>query len=405
MPRLPSALEPAFPLVKRAHRFATRRVGAVTRQVAVRRPGPRALPHTGTTSSQETAALAPSYVRMHPGGPAVSVSRAVPVGEPAEHWYFRALTDVCFGARFTLEVTDGLVVGNYSAHVVPGGVLDHETSHYFGTTGWREHPIYLRGRLPRARHVGGTLLSLATRGTAVNYYHVLMDMLERYAVFAESMPAERPDALLVNRNTPYAREYLSLLGLDSFPTIEPTKHGAVRADRLLVPSLPNAENLAPPWTTEWLRERLPPVRLAGRPRRIYVTRGSRRNSRRVVNEAALLEVLRPLGFSVFDPGEHSVQEQIDHFAAAEVVVGPHGAGLTNLVFASPGVKVLELFAPRYLNPGYWAIASNIPESTYRYLVGLPADRRPAGARMNSVYQDITVDVPTFRALLHDLLEG
>ena len=361
------------------------------------------MPYVGTPLSTETVALDPDHVRLHEGGPAVHVVRPMPAGQPAGHWYFDDLREVDFGARYTLEITDGLVIGNYSAHLTPTGILDYETSHYFSVKGWHEHPIYLRTRLPKIEHVPGTLLSLATRGTGVNYYHVVMDLLERYAIFAESMPGERPDVLLVNRNTSYARQYLELIGLDSFPAIEPTKHIALRADRLLVPSLPNKWNLAPPWTTQWLRENLPAKRTEGRPKRLYVTRGDKKNSRRVTNEAALLDILRPLGFEVFDPGRHSVQEQIDHFAAAEVVVGPHGAGLTNLVFAPPGVRILELFAPKYLNAGYWTIADNLPEAKYRYLVGEPADTRPRGALMQSVYQDILVDVPKFRAALDELL--
>ena len=41
------------------------------------------------------------------------------------------------------------------------------------------------------------------------------------------------------------------------------------------------------------------------------------------------------GFLRFDPGAHTVQEQIDHFAAAEVIVAPHGAALANLTFCRP----------------------------------------------------------------------
>lgn len=403
MPRLPAALEPAFPQLKRVHRLGTRRVGAVTRAVARRSPGERRLPYVGTSTSAATVALEPDIARIHPGAPAERVVRTPPVGEPADHWYFRDLTDVTFMPRYTLEIEGGVVVGNYAAHLTPSGVLDYQTSHYFGIRGWHEHPIFLRPRLPEITHVDGTLLSLATRGSFMNYYHVLMDELERYAVFAESMPGVRPDALLVNTNTRFAREYLALLGLDSSRCIDATKHVALSADRLLAPSLPNVDNLAPPWTTQWLRDHLPARRTTGRPRRVYVTRGDKPNSRRVTNERELLDVLRPLGFEVFDPGAHSVQDQIDTFAAAEVVVGPHGAGLTNLVFAPAGVRILELFAPRYLNPGYWAIASNLPDATYRYLVGEPADTRPAGSPMTYVYDDIVVDVPRFRRCVADLL--
>jgi capsular polysaccharide biosynthesis protein len=218
------------------------------------------------------------------------------------------------------------------------------------------------------------------------------------------MPDVVPDALVVNTDTPFCRELLAMMGLTSptYRLIESTKHLGLRADRLLVPSVTNAGTVAPRWTTAWLRSHLPPKSAsADRPRRLYVTRGRRRNFRTVRNEEEVLAVLRPLGFTVVDPGKLPVQEQIDAFAAADVVVGVHGAALTNLNFAPEGFRVLELFAPHYLNPGYWAIANNVPGSHYRYLVGQPEwlEEGP----MDHVYDDITIDVAQLRASLEELL--
>ena len=69
--------------------------------------------------------------------------------------------------RFVLSLPGGQVVGNYSAHLTASGRLDHETSHYFDVLGPREHPIYLRGRLPEPISADGSLVSLATRATGV----------------------------------------------------------------------------------------------------------------------------------------------------------------------------------------------------------------------------------------------
>ena len=63
----------------------------------------------------------------------------------------------------------------------------YETSGYFGISGWREHPLFLRPRLPEPRPMSGTLLlSLATRRTTTNYYHFLTDLLPRWGVFEEA---------------------------------------------------------------------------------------------------------------------------------------------------------------------------------------------------------------------------
>ena len=134
---------------------------------------------------------------------------------------------------------------------------------------------------------------------------------------------------------------------------------------------------------------------------IFITGGVVSSLGKGLASAALGALLQARGYSVrlrkldpylnVDPGTMSVQEQIDHFAAAEVVVAPHGAGLVNLTFAPPGVRVLELFAPRYLNPGYWAIVDNVPDSRYRYVVAEPVDRLRSERAMQGVQDD--VDLP------------
>ena len=84
MSRLPSSLQPVRPLVKRAHRYATRQVGSVTRRTTVL-AGPRAVPRTGTDPADDTVAREPQAVRMHPGGAAEELHRPMPLGSRADH--------------------------------------------------------------------------------------------------------------------------------------------------------------------------------------------------------------------------------------------------------------------------------------------------------------------------------
>ena len=129
MSRLPSSLQPVWPLVKRAHRYATRQVGSVTRRTTVL-AGPRAVPRTGTDPADDTVAREPQAVRMHPGGAAEELRRPMPLGSPADHWVFRRRASYDVPRRFALEIDGGAVVGDYAAHITPGGVLDDETSTY-----------------------------------------------------------------------------------------------------------------------------------------------------------------------------------------------------------------------------------------------------------------------------------
>ena len=71
--------------------------------------------------------------------------------------------------------------------------------------------------------------------------------------------------------------------------------------------------------------------------------------------------LQNRGYDSVDCGKLSVQEQAEIFGSAEVVVGAHGAALTNLVFCRPGTRVVELFSPAYVNPCYrdLCVAANL----------------------------------------------
>ena len=78
-----------------------------------------------------------------------------------------------------------------------------------------------------------------------------------------------------------------------------------------------------------------------KPKGIVVSRGSS-TTRRWLNEDECMEVLNSLGFKLIDPSKMSMLEQINTFSSAEVILGPHGAGLTNLMFSCPDTKVIEI---------------------------------------------------------------
>ena len=85
---------------------------------------------------------------------------------------------------------------------------------------------------------------------------------------------------------------------------------------------------------------------------------------------------------------------------ADVVVGAHGAALTNVVFCPPGASLVELFPPDYVNVCYWALTSAVGDVRYRYLVG--DGHRARNRRMLGVASDITVDPAQVVRLVEEL---
>lgn len=90
-------------------------------------------------------------------------------------------------------------------------------------------------------------------------------------------------------------------------------------------------------------------------RKLYVT-STDAPSRPLRNEAALIEALQQRGFEVVTPASLSFTEQIRLFRNAAIVVGPHGAGMTNIVFCDPGTIVYEMVSAHYTNACFCNLA-------------------------------------------------
>lgn len=79
-------------------------------------------------------------------------------------------------------------------------------------------------------------------------------------------------------------------------------------------------------------------------RRLFVSRRGQR--RRAVNEDEVMEVLVPLGFESVEPERLSLRDQVALFAEAEVVLSNHGSAFTNILFAPPGLRLVDAVDPQ-----------------------------------------------------------
>ncbi len=77
-------------------------------------------------------------------------------------------------------------------------------------------------------------------------------------------------------------------------------------------------------------------------KKYYLSR-SKAKTRRVVNENELLPVLRDHGIEWMCAEDLDFREQVQRFANAEAILGPHGAGLANLLFMPIGSKCGEMY--------------------------------------------------------------
>ena len=128
------------------------------------------------------------------------------------------------------------------------------------------------------------------------------------------------------------------------------------------------------WTPEsaaWIREKLSPE-LLRRPvgkKVFYISRSG--GPRSILNEQEIVASLKSHDVTVVQTEKLTLQEQIDLFSEAGLIVGPHGAGIQNALWAPRGCRVLELVNPRYFSGIYWTLAESLHQP-YGLVTGISA---------------------------------
>ena len=212
-----------------------------------------------------------------------------------------------------------------------------------------------------------------------------------------------PEIITIPELNSWQRESLALLGYDPDKVVcKPEARVVVR--RLLVPShryltwthVPSYPSRA---DLEWVRNRMNEHvtnTTASFEDRIYISREDAPR-RRVRNHDAVAEVLTEYDFEVYEPGRLSFAEQIQLFAGADVVVGPYGAGVSNIVFADD-VDFVELVVDEERNFHHFVLA-NLLDIDYEYVScrALPTEGVEPRQR------DVEVDVTHLRDILDTIV--
>jgi len=204
-----------------------------------------------------------------------------------------------------------------------------------------------------------------------SYYHWLLQILPRIHLLQSVQPLLEHYIIPKNAGEKFVAS-LKTLGIDE-KHLYPIGHGEkVQCSQLFVPSIPSNEGAIPHWVIDFLRRQFLDESYAPeRKKKLYVVRGNRR--RRVLNEDLVVSAVSKLGFEPVAGENLSVSQQARIFSEASMIIGAHGAGLTNIVFAE-GAKVVEIFRPSVMplncyfplsvvsNNKYWGMISEGDES-------------------------------------------
>lgn len=223
-------------------------------------------------------------------------------------------------------------------------------------------PSYRNIFLPRPTMLEGNWTSV-TSPFASAFYHWFLDELPRLALLPELPPDTR--ILVPGRLAPFQQQTLQWLGLENRIRLSGEKH--LMIERYYFCPLTSMSGCYNPFAVQFLRRSFLSRADMGyeAPARFYLRRVGK--ARPIANENEVLDFFRKRDWAIVDTEQLSMAQQIRLFARAEMICAPHGAGLANLLWSSPGCKVLELCASTFLNGVYEGLAQSVAVR-YRYLV-------------------------------------
>jgi len=185
-----------------------------------------------------------------------------------------------------------------------------------------------------------------------NYFHWITQVLPAIDHAVNRIGQARNIAIALPLLNGWQEESLQLLGLANVRRVmidDPAKQYALaRAEYSELLNGGGAFSNSATTLATYRRLREAVERPWSRDRKIYVARTDA-TSRQMRNEAVVIEEVRKRGYEVIPPGTLGFQEQVQLFRSARIVVGPHGAGMTNIVFCEPGTIIYELAPSHYTN--------------------------------------------------------
>ncbi|MDB5261407.1 MAG: glycosyltransferase family 61 protein [Adhaeribacter sp.] len=126
--------------------------------------------------------------------------------------------------------------------------------------------------------------------------------------------------------------------------------------------------------------------------RLYISRG-KAAKRRLLQEADIIKVLDAFGFTTIYAEDFTYAEQVRLFYNARLVVGAHGAGLTNILFGRD-LQVVELHPADMVRSHYFMICKALGFN-YHYLIGSAGNSK----------QDFYIEPEKLKQFLTSLLEN
>lgn len=315
---------------------------------------------------------------------------------------------------FVAEVRNAELIGSMAVGFdQEGNVIEESTLPHNPNSGFKFEALPIRTLVQKSIPFSRKVTQLDTACSLVNlwsknYFHWIVECLTRIEGLEhyQEQTGRQPLLIIDSNPTLWQLESLKLLGYEPSRCLQ-WDNSQTKVQQLVVSSFRRTGGFISPSACRWVRQRLlsnlPALKENKTPftPRVYISR-AKASCRKVVNETEVMDLLTPLGFVEYKLENMSFLEQVRLFSQAEIIISPHGAGLTNMIFSEDAI-VIELFNPHsassYINACYVNMASAL-NFHYGCLICQPSR---IGLDFRRTEPNMVVDTTKLKALIDSML--
>ena len=236
------------------------------------------------------------------------------------------------------------------------------------------------------KKIKGNILSLIQGASAIeNYGHWLLDTIPKLIVVKKFKDLNSFDAILTpNFKKKFQKDSLEYFDISKSKILDGSEITHLYADKITIPNHPYWELDKHQFETvaNVDKDILKSIRKIflkennlnefKKNKNIYIDRSdSNFNHNKLVNNLEIIDHLKNKDFLIVKLSELSFNEQIKLFNGAKIIIGSHGAGLTNIIFSEPSTKIIEIRNPNF-DCYVFKNISNIQKLDYSFIKAKPA---------------------------------
>lgn len=210
------------------------------------------------------------------------------------------------------------------------------------------------------KKIKGNVLHLVQGISAINNYgHWILDILPKLCLAEKYKDLNDFDAIyLPNIKKKFQIDSLSYFRINPKKFIDGSVIRHIYAEKLTIPQHPywkinktqldTVANIDPD-IINLLKQKFTSIKNESKAKRLFIDRSdSNFFHNQIINYKDVSKILKDNHFKKIKLTELTFIEQISYFKNAEIIVGAHGAGLTNIIFCNPGTKVIEFSNTNYI---------------------------------------------------------